>query len=257
MRMRTRRSVRAAFTLVELMVVIAIIGVLIAMLLPALKVAQESARSVQCLSNLRQMVSAANSYAIANRGYYPIARWVDSTGPMVFSEWDFITTRDFSTHPPTTIVRAGLLWEARGSGKVQQCPSFEGASNTMADPYTGYNYNVSFIGHGMGEAQVRPAKTTEVRYPARCAIFGDGQYANGANKFMRSPWRHEGDQFSARWAGTQGFRHRGRTNAAFCDGHAESLAKRYTCTYQTDQAQIAPGTGFLSADNSLYELNPQ
>jgi len=51
----------------------------------------------------------------------------------------------------------------------------------------------------------------------------------------------DGDQFSARWAGTQGFRHRGQTNVAFCDGHAESLGTRYTTTYPADQPQIVPG----------------
>ena len=40
----------------------------------------------------------------------------------------------------------------RGDGAVHQCPSFDGRSNTLADPFTGYNYNVSYIGHGDLEA---------------------------------------------------------------------------------------------------------
>jgi len=179
---------------------------------------------------------------------------VDTSAGMTTYEWDFTTSRDFSTSPPTTIVRPGLLWEGKGTAKIQQCPSFDGQSNSMGDPYTGYNYNVSFIGHGMGETQVAPARITDVRRPSRCALFGDGQYANGANKFMRSPFTSDGDTFSPRWAGTQGFRHRGKTNVVFCDAHAETLSQRYTNTYASDQSQIAPGTGFLSEDNSMYEL---
>jgi prepilin-type N-terminal cleavage/methylation domain-containing protein/prepilin-type processing-associated H-X9-DG protein len=53
---------RRAFTLVELLVVIAIIAVLIAILLPALQRAKQSARSVACLSNLRQMAFAFQMY---------------------------------------------------------------------------------------------------------------------------------------------------------------------------------------------------
>ena len=57
-----------AFTLVELLVVISIIALLIALLLPALGQARHSARSLQCLSNIRQMQIAHTAYLIDNKG---------------------------------------------------------------------------------------------------------------------------------------------------------------------------------------------
>ncbi len=57
------RRARAAFTLVELLVVISIIGVLVAILLPALSRARESARDSTCKSNLRQFGVAMTAYA--------------------------------------------------------------------------------------------------------------------------------------------------------------------------------------------------
>ena len=67
-----RRSKRAGFSLVELLVVIGIIAVLIAILLPTLARAQEASRRVTCLSNLRQVYTAFHFYAQDNHDEVPL-----------------------------------------------------------------------------------------------------------------------------------------------------------------------------------------
>lgn len=241
------------FTLVELLVVIGIIALLIAILLPALSNARENAKTLNCLSNLRQLATAANVYCNTNNGNYPVAYWLESAPPLVTSfAWDFNSIRD--TAVGTTTVEPGLLWQGNSAAQIQQCPSFEGRSNTAGDPYTGYNYNTSYIGHGQGESIPAPMKASQVRRASECALFGDGEYASGADKFMRAPFPNPGDaNFTNRAAGTQGFRHRKRTNVAFADGHAASLLERHEKTTAAEMPKLTAKTGFLSEDNGTYD----
>ena len=242
------------FTLIELLVVMAIVALLAAILLPALSRAKSRAKAIQCVSNQRQMGIAAQIYTGDNGDSYPFAYYTDTNYTSIC--WDFTTYSDGHVLP-------GLIWQGQTNPQIQQCPSFAGPANWSDDPFTGYNYNTSYIGHGQGESQSAPnqeappvpAKSSIVRHPAKTVIFGDGQYSGGSDKFMRAPFPNPGDAGfqSGRYAGTQGFRHNGRTNTGFCDGHAESLS--LCCTNYAESTPLAPGTGFLSTDNSLYDLN--
>ncbi|HWB13884.1 MAG TPA: DUF1559 domain-containing protein [Pirellulales bacterium] len=79
---------RHAFTLVELLVVIAVVGILVALLLPAVQAARESSRRTQCYNNLRQVGIALNQYHDRTRrfpaGY---VSWLDANGDEIGPGW--------------------------------------------------------------------------------------------------------------------------------------------------------------------------
>ncbi len=254
---------RRAFTLVETVVAVAVCATLMAILLPGLRAAAGGARTAACTSNLRQLATAAHAYAASNDGAMPAAVLYElDAGTIRTCAWDFVRVGGE--------VRPGPLWSyADVPLAVQQCPAYEGPP-TGGDPYTGYNYNTSVIGHegtlphagedGAMRAGWQAARMgtpiIAIRDHASCALFGDGGWRGGANKFMRAPSGAAEGDLAVACAGTQAFRHHGACTCVAClDGsvRVDAGPRRGLATPAlADGVMGFPRNGFLSDDDSRY-----
>jgi prepilin-type processing-associated H-X9-DG protein/prepilin-type N-terminal cleavage/methylation domain-containing protein len=251
------------FTLIELLVVIAIIGILTAMVFPVFAKAREAARGSVCMSNLKQLSLAILMYTEDNGGGF-----VPAMSPDNLMRWHGVRTSIDEPFRP----EGGPLWTYYNAKQLKTCPSFSPTSAKYGyeQGTGGYGYNEQYVGGSpaswVNNAMYVPAKEFMITDPAETVMLTDTAFVDCEGKlfeysFCEAPYY---EFFGGVADPTTHFRHNGRANVAFCDGHARSMTMATThtsgfCPYgegttpNTAEDYQKVRLGFLGEDNSLYD----
>lgn len=200
------------FTLVELLVVVAVIAMLAALLLPALSRARESAQRAACQNNLRQLGIAFELYLEENRDTYPAAQDPVSVSPYYWLWMGRGWRRLLAEYVPGDKENPGVFF----------CPSDVRQKSVDVYERTSYAYSMAFY-HPPEHIDSVDDYTATFRNPMPTVPQRAASVRNPSKKVLLGEWFANHDAF----AGDQGwFAWGGKRNYLFADGHMEYLDSR-------------------------------
>lgn len=231
------KSSPRAFTLVELLAVIAVIGVLAAIVIPVTGRVRESARNSQCMANLRGLHAAALLWSADNKGRLPDGRY-----------WTYNEGTSNSAHPYQLSnylnMRApkGIAWGSAPSAmKCDTASDIKMSSQEWGRTYSINTYATSTLdGAARLASSGYPARLSWIEHPAKMAFFMDGAVSPTANSYQTNV---SGAHVNPSHATPLNYPHRDAVNVVFMDGHVERIQRAVMAANYADS-----GTSFWRFD---------
>lgn len=220
--MTTFRFRRGGFTLVELLVVVAIVGLLIAILLPSLAAGRRAARETRCLATLRELATCTHLYAAESADVLPRSLHSAGFGFANGLPWGYAFTTYLASEPWTTAMRP-QTWRDIYTAHYR-CP-FDDRDLTGGTPWSyGYNVYYELTATETGDRTWR--QLSDAPHASATVLFGE---IGDEDDLLMGPaapdhvMAHFWSQFAAP-PEVVADRHAPRSGYAFLDGHADVLA---------------------------------
>lgn len=267
---------RSGFTLIELLVVIAIIAILAAILFPVFAQAREKARTISCLSNTKQIGTAAMMYVQDYDETFFQQNWPGSCADNGY--WASPSQGSVSTPPPQNEHFAFLLYPYIKNGQVFKCPSYSGATAiagfalwpcgaggagwSLSNPKT---WTIPEVDYGLNEwiidsydfgavtlASLSDPSDTDLGEDNAYLFTGPSACVNG-KLYMSSVTQISWDTNipSIYWGGVQ--RHTGGNNFFYTDGHSKWQRPTPTVSGINFYNAGFPSNGSGSTVNTPYQ----
>lgn len=199
---------KRGFTLIELLAVIAIIGILGAILIPVVGAIKKKGEVATCASNLRQLGSAFLLYANDHNGALPTEHSTEEEKE-AGNEWYYPNALAEYVPPGEWAVAA----QGNARGGIWQCPSVE---EEMLSWGGGYSTVRNHVILPMGA----PVYLSQITRPSEIVYIGDGWY-----KSRKQTWISMQCPKCRTWGSTTEAHpiHDGKANMCFLDGHVEAI----------------------------------